>query len=229
MSTIYRIDVVSLRWHVFVWCKLRFEFFKRLVIVQKTHVCRRSDLLSVRWKRRLPKLSKALLLSFLKQNRVVGAMQLYSVDRKVSQPIEGHAAGFAQFKMEGNAEESTLFCFAVRGQAGGKVCLWLFQMLSRTWSAIVIKSCHCLAYHQPGEREAAEWLISAVSVSALSATHHWSWDSTVGQPAVSKEGRRRFLPPRGPEWLPCCYAGTPPSYIFWNPVIELDMPQFPVK
>ncbi|KPP72822.1 clathrin heavy chain 1-like [Scleropages formosus] len=55
------------------------------------------------------------------QNRVVGAMQLYSVDRKVSQPIEGHAASFAQFKMEGNAEESTLFCFAVRGQAGGKL------------------------------------------------------------------------------------------------------------
>lgn len=50
-------------------------------------------------------------------------MQLYSVDRKVSQPIEGHAASFAQFKMEGNAEESTLFCFAVRGQAGGKVSL----------------------------------------------------------------------------------------------------------
>lgn len=50
-------------------------------------------------------------------------MQLYSVDRKVSQPIEGHAASFAQFKMEGNAEESTLFCFAVRGQAGGKVRL----------------------------------------------------------------------------------------------------------
>lgn len=59
--------------------------------------------------------------STLQQNRVVGAMQLYSVDRKVSQPIEGHAAGFAQFKMEGNTEESTLFCFAVRGQAGGKV------------------------------------------------------------------------------------------------------------
>lgn len=39
----------------------------------------------------------------------------------MSQPIEGHAAGFAQFKMEGNTEESTLFCFAVRGQAGGKV------------------------------------------------------------------------------------------------------------
>jgi len=61
------------------------------------------------------------LSPWLQQNRVVGAMQLYSVDRKVSQPIEGHAAGFAQFKMESNTEESTLFCFAVRGQAGGKV------------------------------------------------------------------------------------------------------------
>ena len=28
------------------------------------------------------------------QNRVVGAMQLYSVERKVSQPIEGHAGTF---------------------------------------------------------------------------------------------------------------------------------------
>jgi hypothetical protein len=48
-------------------------------------------------------------------------MQLYSVERKCSQPIEGHAASFAQFKMEGNAEQSTLFCFAVRTVQGGKV------------------------------------------------------------------------------------------------------------
>lgn len=57
-------------------------------------------------------------------------MQLYSVDRKVSQPIEGHAASFAQFKMEGNSEESTLFCFAVRGQAGGKVVEMSLNILS---------------------------------------------------------------------------------------------------
>lgn len=58
----------------------------------------------------------------LQQNRgVVGAMQLYSVERKCSQPIEGHAASFAQFKMEGNPELSTLFCFAVRSTQGGKV------------------------------------------------------------------------------------------------------------
>ena len=48
-------------------------------------------------------------------------MQLYSVERKVSQPIEGHAAAFAQFKSPGNAESSNLFTFAVRGTAGGKV------------------------------------------------------------------------------------------------------------
>ncbi|XP_030771005.1 clathrin heavy chain 2 isoform X4 [Rhinopithecus roxellana] len=55
------------------------------------------------------------------QNRVVGAMQLYSVDRKVSQPIEGHAAAFAELKMEGNAKPATLFCFAVRNPTGGKL------------------------------------------------------------------------------------------------------------
>ena len=57
-------------------------------------------------------------------HRVLGSMQLYSVERKVSQPIEGHAAAFSQFKIPGNAEESTLFGFAVRNAAGaGKVRL----------------------------------------------------------------------------------------------------------
>lgn len=72
-------------------------------------------------------------------------MQLYSVDRKVSQPIEGHAAGFAQFKMEGNTEESTLFCFAVRGQAGGKVSqLVHIQTLHRDSAALTLVSPECL-------------------------------------------------------------------------------------
>jgi len=56
-------------------------------------------------------------------------MQLYSVERKVSQPIEGHAAAFAEFSIPGNATPSTLFCFAVRGAQGGKVGL-TFDMLS---------------------------------------------------------------------------------------------------
>nr|BAN20627.1 clathrin heavy chain [Riptortus pedestris] len=69
-----------------------------------------------------PKQAWLLLIGIsAQQNRVVGAMQLYSVERKCSQPIEGHAASFAQFKMEGNQEVSTLFCFAVRTLQGGKL------------------------------------------------------------------------------------------------------------
>lgn len=68
------------------------------------------------------KLSWLLLIGISAQaNRVVGAMQLYSMERKVSQPIEGHAACFGTFKTEGNPEPSTLFCFGVRGAAGGKL------------------------------------------------------------------------------------------------------------
>uniref|UniRef100_A0A1B0F0L0 Clathrin heavy chain linker core motif domain-containing protein n=1 Tax=Phlebotomus papatasi TaxID=29031 RepID=A0A1B0F0L0_PHLPP len=48
-------------------------------------------------------------------------MQLYSVERKCSQAIEGHAASFATFKMEKNPEPSVLFCFAVRTIQGGKL------------------------------------------------------------------------------------------------------------
>jgi clathrin heavy chain len=63
-----------------------------------------------------------LLIGILAQeNRVAGRMQLYSQERKVSQPIEGHAACFAQLKLEGNKEPSTLFSFAVRGPQGGKL------------------------------------------------------------------------------------------------------------
>ena len=54
-------------------------------------------------------------------------MQLYSVERGVSQPIEGHAAAFAQLQLPGNPTESTLFTFAVRNQQGGKVRLKLMH------------------------------------------------------------------------------------------------------
>ncbi|KAF5296319.1 hypothetical protein FQA39_LY12536 [Lamprigera yunnana] len=69
-----------------------------------------------------PKQNWLLLVGIsAQQSRVVGAMQLYSVERKCSQPIEGHAASFATFKLEGNPESSTLFCFAVRSLQGGKL------------------------------------------------------------------------------------------------------------
>lgn len=56
-------------------------------------------------------------------SRVAGAMQLYSVERKVSQAIEGHAASFATFKIDANKEPTTLFCFAVRTATGASFIL----------------------------------------------------------------------------------------------------------
>lgn len=53
--------------------------------------------------------------------KVKGAMQLYSRERGVSQPIEGHAAAFAEVKIEGNQHVTKLFTFAVRTGNGAKV------------------------------------------------------------------------------------------------------------
>ncbi|OCF71038.1 clathrin heavy chain [Kwoniella mangroviensis CBS 8886] len=53
--------------------------------------------------------------------KIKGAMQLYSVERGVSQPIEGHAAAFATVRQEGASQDSKLFCFAVRHANGAKL------------------------------------------------------------------------------------------------------------
>jgi len=55
--------------------------------------------------------------------KVKGAMQLYSRDRGVSQPIEGHAAAFAEISQEGHQKPTKLFTFSVRTANGAKVCL----------------------------------------------------------------------------------------------------------
>lgn len=75
------------------------------------------------------------------QNRVIGAMQLYSANRKVSQPVEGHAAAFAEFQSEGNAKPATLFCFAVRSPAGGKVRSTPLCLLPQKGSESVLGVC----------------------------------------------------------------------------------------
>ncbi|KAG0240040.1 hypothetical protein BGX31_002304 [Mortierella sp. GBA43] len=56
-----------------------------------------------------------------KEGRVAGSMQLYSKDRGVSQPIEGHAAAFADLKLDGAASSSKLFTFASRSATGSKL------------------------------------------------------------------------------------------------------------
>jgi len=53
--------------------------------------------------------------------KVKGSMQLYSRERGVSQPIEGHAAAFAEVKLDGNQHITKLFTFTVRTGNGARV------------------------------------------------------------------------------------------------------------
>ncbi|RSH92447.1 hypothetical protein EHS25_008863 [Saitozyma podzolica] len=53
--------------------------------------------------------------------KIKGSMQLYSVERGMSQAIEGHAAAFSTFRQDGAAQPSKLFCFAVRTAVGAKL------------------------------------------------------------------------------------------------------------
>lgn len=55
------------------------------------------------------------------QGRVVGSMQLYSRDRGISQAIEGHAAAFADLRLDGGTSDTKLFTFAVRTANGAKL------------------------------------------------------------------------------------------------------------
>ncbi|KAF4569964.1 hypothetical protein EYR36_009770 [Pleurotus pulmonarius] len=53
--------------------------------------------------------------------KVKGSMQLYSRDRGVSQAIEGHAAAFAEVKLDGHQKPTKLFTFSVRTATGAKL------------------------------------------------------------------------------------------------------------
>lgn len=53
--------------------------------------------------------------------RVVGTMQLYSAARNLSQSIEGHAAAFADIRLDGATSDTHLFTFAVRTAQGAKL------------------------------------------------------------------------------------------------------------
>jgi clathrin heavy chain len=53
--------------------------------------------------------------------RIKRSMQLYSRERGVSQPIEGHAASFGEMKQDGHQAVTKLFTFAVRTATGAKV------------------------------------------------------------------------------------------------------------
>lgn len=70
-----------------------------------------------------------LLTGISMQNaRVVGAMQLYSIERGVSQPIEGHAGAFTELTVEGSSTPVKLFCFAVRPASGAAPKLHVIEI-----------------------------------------------------------------------------------------------------
>ena len=75
-------------------------------------------------------------LLFFQGGRVVGAMQLYSKDRGVSQPIEGHAAAFAELKLDGASSATKLFAFAVRTAVGAKVYILPYIRAEIVWSTL---------------------------------------------------------------------------------------------
>ncbi|XP_029653923.2 clathrin heavy chain 1-like [Octopus sinensis] len=52
--------------------------------------------------------------------KVAGTLQLYSVDKKVSQILEGHVATFFRFQLSTASKPSLFFSFATRNQTGGK-------------------------------------------------------------------------------------------------------------
>jgi len=66
---------------------------------------------------------KWLLLSgyAARNNQIAGQMQLYSVEKKMTQPLEGHACAFTQFVVEGSTKSSTLFILANKSQTGVKL------------------------------------------------------------------------------------------------------------
>eukprot|EP01088_Endostelium_zonatum_P000323 TRINITY_DN10605_c0_g1_i1.p1 TRINITY_DN10605_c0_g1~~TRINITY_DN10605_c0_g1_i1.p1 ORF type:complete len:1777 (+),score=482.95 TRINITY_DN10605_c0_g1_i1:241-5571(+) len=56
-----------------------------------------------------------------RNDKIVGSMQLHSLDRNISQAIDGHAATFMTYKFQG--ENRTLFCFANRGDRNAKLII----------------------------------------------------------------------------------------------------------
>jgi clathrin heavy chain len=56
-----------------------------------------------------------------KEGRIAGAMQLYSVEKAVSQVIEGHAGAFANHTLKGASKPSILFAFAFRSATASKL------------------------------------------------------------------------------------------------------------
>ena len=86
---------------------------------------------------------KWLLLIGIKPDdgRIVGAMQLYSIERKISQPLEGHAAAFTRFQQGSTGTPSILFSFVNRGPNSSK--LYVLEVCKNAEDAKFQKKVSC--------------------------------------------------------------------------------------
>jgi clathrin heavy chain len=68
---------------------------------------------------------KWLVLNGIKQEagQIVGCMQLFSIDKKISQPMPGFAADFATISVASAPDPLSLFCFCNKAAAGGEVTI----------------------------------------------------------------------------------------------------------
>ncbi|KAJ3117386.1 hypothetical protein HDU96_006911 [Phlyctochytrium bullatum] len=94
------------------------------IVTEKTvfHWSMEGDSQPVRQFDRNPNLVGSQIINYrLKNGRVVGNMQLYSKEKGVSQPLEGHAAAFAEIKLDGGSAPTKLFTFSVRTATAAKL------------------------------------------------------------------------------------------------------------
>ncbi|CAK7563496.1 MAG: Clathrin heavy chain [Sporothrix epigloea] len=100
-------------WDVFEANKSPVEVFKRNAAMSACQIINYRTDTDSKW--------MAVVGISQQQGRVVGSIQLYSKERGVSQAIEGHAASFATYQLEGAPQVSKLFVFAVRTAAHAKL------------------------------------------------------------------------------------------------------------
>lgn len=94
-----------------------------------------------------------LLVGIVAQaGKVVGFMQLYNLDRGVSQALEGHAGAFIEVKLDDAPHPTRLFSFAVRPASGGPGKLHIVEIDKRDGNPAYPKRAVDIAF--PPEAEA---------------------------------------------------------------------------
>lgn len=63
-------------------------------------------------------------------NKVVGSMQMYSVERNISQPIEGHCGCFSRVTLPGQVPQPLFSVLQTKNDAGAKVFIFSYILFT---------------------------------------------------------------------------------------------------